>query len=115
MPTDVKPGSLESIRLISKNAPAFMDYLKNEVYDANTNILREFQSALYGGQQEVFNKLASGEAKYSQLSAEERSLTDPLLVGIDLLDAAGLTALATKGFSKPFIIISFYYYFLNYT
>ena len=103
MPPDVTPGSLESIRLIQKNAPAFMDYLKNEGYDANTNILREFQSALYGGQQEVFNKLASGEAKYSQLSAEERSLTDPLLVGIDLLDAAGLTALATKGFSKPFI------------
>ena len=63
MPTDVKPGSLESIRLISKNAPAFMDYLKNEGYDANTNILRELQNLMFVPQKEVFSKLASGEKK----------------------------------------------------
>jgi len=54
-------------------------------------------------QKEVFSKLASGEKKYSELSSDEKFLTDPLLVGIDLFDVGGLTALATRGFSKPFI------------
>ena len=103
MPPDVTPGSLESIRLIQKNAPAFMDYLKNEGYDANTNILRELQNLMFVPQKEVFSKLASGEKKYSELSSDEKFLTDPLLVGIDLFDVGGLTALATRGFSKPFI------------
>jgi hypothetical protein len=100
---NVKPDSLEAIRLISKNAPEFMDYLKNEGYESNTNILKELQNLMFVPQQQVFSKLASGEKKYSELSADEKFLTDPLLVGLDLFDVGGLTTLAARGFSKPFI------------
>jgi hypothetical protein len=98
-----KPGSLEEIKMIKENAPAYMDFLKEQGYTGNTNILRELQNLVVVPQMKVFNKLAKGEALYSELSADEKMLTSPLLVGLDMLDVAGLSALATKGFRQSFV------------
>ncbi len=98
-----KPGSLEEGRMIKESAPAYMDFLKEQGYTGNTNILRELQNFVVVPQMKVFNKLAKGEALYSELSSDEKMFTDPLLVGLDMLDLAGLSALATKGFRQPFI------------
>ena len=102
-PEDVKPGSLDAIRLISSNAPAYMDFLKNEGYDTNVNILREVQNLFFVPTRDVLNKLSSGEAQYTELSKEERGLVDPLVIALDMFDVGLLTNLARKGFTSSFV------------